>query len=105
MAIDQGTETLAVTSQERTWRVNIETAKGSDPVVTVYRESVKTGPDGAIIAKERVTDTQRSLSGIAAQQYTVGGKDYTTAEIATVISAIADTWREEDIAKAVAVPA
>jgi hypothetical protein len=39
MALDQGTVTVAVTSQERTWRVNIETPQGADPTITIQREN------------------------------------------------------------------
>lgn len=98
MAIDQGTETLAITTQERTWRINIETPKGGDAVVTVHREKVRTYPDGTVISREMVAEVRRSLSATAAQQITLGGNTYTVAEIAGVISAIADAWREEDIA-------
>jgi hypothetical protein len=101
MAIDQGTEVIALTSQERTWRINIETPKGGEPVVTVWRETVKTASDGSIISREGVgRPVERSLSAIAGQTYNVGGKTYTTAEIAGAIAVIADAWRQEDIAAA-----
>lgn len=97
MAINQGTETVEVTTQERTWRINIETAKGADPIVTAYREIIKTGPGGVIISKELVGSVERSLSAVAGQIFTIGGQSYTSAEIATVIAVIADIWREEDL--------
>jgi len=97
MAIDQGTETIAVNTQERTWRINIETQRGVDPVVTAFRETVRTGPDGEVISKEISGNTSRALSAVAAQAFTVAGKSYTSAEIAVVIAMIADTWRQEDI--------
>jgi hypothetical protein len=98
MAIDQGTETIAIKTQERTWRINIETPLGGDPVITSYRETVRTGPDGAVISREASVDTSRALSDVAAQAFKVGGNSYTTIEIAAVVAAIADTWRQEDIA-------
>lgn len=98
MAIDHGTVTIAVTSQERTWRINIETPQGADPVVTVYREVVKTAPDGSIISKETVGMVERSLTAVASQTFNVGDHKYTTAEVAGVIAAVADVWRQEDIA-------
>lgn len=100
MSIDQGTATIAVKTEERTWRVNIETAKDADPVVTVWREIVRTAPDGSVISKEPSGSVTRGLTAIAAQSYTIAGKSYTSAEIANVIAAIADTWRQEDIAAA-----
>lgn len=97
MAIDQGTETLAIKTEERTWHVTIETPKGGDPVVTVHREIVRTLPDGSVISKEPCGSVSRSLSATAKQAFKVGGQSYTTAEIAGVIAAVADVWREEDI--------
>lgn len=97
MALDQGTETLAITTQERSWRITIETPKGGDPTVTVHRETVRTAPDGTIISKEPCGQVSRSLSVTAAQTFKVGGNSYSVAEIAGVIAAIADAWRQEDI--------
>lgn len=31
MAINRGTKSITITTEERTWRVNIETALGADP--------------------------------------------------------------------------
>jgi hypothetical protein len=97
MAIDQGTATVAVTSQERTWRVNIETPLGADPSITIQREEVKTDPSGAVLSKNPNAVVSRGLSAIATEQFTVGSRTYTVAEIATVIAAIADQWRTEDL--------
>jgi hypothetical protein len=102
MALDQGTVTVAVTSQERTWRVSIETPRGVDPTIKVFREEVKTDANGIVISKTVGVRVSRGLSVTAAQSFTVAGKTYTTAEIAVVIAAIADAWRTEDIAAAAA---
>ncbi len=104
MAIDQGTETMIIASQERTWRVNIETAKGEDPVVTVWREVVRTAPDGSVISRESAGDFSRSLSEVAAETITVPGSSpaitLTMAQLAAAIAATADQWRLQDIAAA-----
>jgi hypothetical protein len=101
MAIDQGTATIAVDTQERTWRVNIETAKGADPVVTVWREVVKTAPDGSIVSKVQGAMVQRALSAVATQTIAVPGASppivLTMARLAETIAATADQWRQEDI--------
>jgi hypothetical protein len=102
MALALGTESVVVTSQERTWRINIETPLGGDPVVTIYRETVRTAVDGTLISRETAAGVSRSLSDVAAQSLSVAGNKYTTAEIAGVIAAIADTWRQEDIDAAAA---
>ena len=100
MAIDQGTATIAVTTSERTWRVNIETALGADPVVTVWRENVKKLADGSILAKEQAAIVTRSLSEVATQSITVPGTSIslTMAQVAALIAAAADAWREADLA-------
>jgi hypothetical protein len=105
MAIEQGTETVTVTSQERTWRVNIETAMGADPVVTAFRETIRTASDGSVISKEPAGSTERRLSAVETQSFTVNGKAYTGAEIADIIAAVADTWRQQDIAAVAEAPA
>ena len=103
MAIAQGTTTIAVTSEERTWRVNIETPKGADPVVTVYREEVKSAADGSIISKAPNAQTQRALSTVATetQPFTpaVAGQ-VSGAELSQFIADRADMWRKADLAAA-----
>lgn len=102
MAIEQGTETIAVTSQERTWRINIETAKGADPVVTAFREVVKTAADGSVISHEAASSAERKLSTVLKETITVPGTAtvLTMAQLAATIAATADQWRTEDIAAA-----
>ena len=101
MAIDQGTATLAVTTQERTWRVNIETQRLTDPVITAYRQVVRTAADSSIVSIENAPTTQRSASAIAAETQTFTPATVgvvTGAELASLIAARADMWREQDIA-------
>jgi hypothetical protein len=99
MAIDQGTETLTVKTQERTWRINIESAMDTDYVFTVHRETVKTDPAGIVVSKvSNAIVVTRGVGAIADQEYVVGGQTYTTQEIANVIAEMADTWRKEDLA-------
>jgi hypothetical protein len=107
MAISQGTATLAVTSQERTWRINIETARLADPVVTGYRQVVRTAADGSLIAIDNAPTTTRNLSAVATATlpFTPATAGVITgAEIATLIAAWIDAWRTADIAAAAATP-
>lgn len=97
MAIDKGTKTLDIKTEERTWRITIETPKGGDPTVTIHRETVRTAPDGSVISKEPGATVIRSLSRSAAQSFKIGEDVYDVAEIAGVIAAITDVWRQEDI--------
>lgn len=105
MAINQKTETITVKTEERTWCITIDTPKNSDPTVTIHREIVKTAPDGSITLREPSGIVKRSLSTTSSQKFKIGNESYTTAEIAGVIAAIADIWREEDIAKEAAAKA
>lgn len=108
MALAQGTATIAVTTQERTWRVEIETALGADPVVTVYRQTVKTDPSGNVLSIEMAPIARRALSAISAetQAFTpsVAGL-ITGGELAALIAARADVWRQADITAATGQPA
>ncbi|MDP1867011.1 MAG: hypothetical protein Q8L13_11810 [Bradyrhizobium sp.] len=96
---------MTVKAQERSWRINIETPLGADPVVTVFREVVRTASDGAVIARDPAGSFDRSLSASADQVFTVSGNKYTVGEIAVVIAAIADAWRQEDLDAAAAAAA
>lgn len=98
MAIDQGTETITLASEERTWRVNIETAKGGDPVVTVHRETVKSDSAG-VVSKAPAGTVTRSLSATSTQTVTIGAKTLSVAELAMAVALLADMWRAEDLSK------
>lgn len=107
MAIDQGTATLAVTSRERSWRINIETPKGADPVVTVFRQTVKTADAGSTVAIDAAPAAQRNLSAVATetQPFTPATPGVVTgAELATLVANRGDMWRMADIAAAVTPP-
>jgi hypothetical protein len=98
MAITQGTETVALTIEERTWRLEIFIEKGTDPTVRAHREVVKTDAAGNVVAKDPSAVVERQLSKVASQSFAIGGKTYTGAEIANVLAAVVDTWRQEDLA-------
>ncbi len=95
MAIDLGTSTVTLSSQERTWRINLETPLGQDPTITVYREDIKKDGNNAIVSQENAKMLSRNLSAVASEAHTVGDKTYTLAELATVIAAVADAWSQE----------
>lgn len=98
MAINRGTKNVALSSEERTWRINIETPKGGDPVVTIYREIVTSDADG-IISKTPSSTVMRSLSATAAQSVKVGSGTVTVGDVAALIADLADAWRNEDSQK------
>lgn len=101
MAIDQGTATLSIATQERSRRIIIDTMKGTDPIISVIREVVKTAPDGTIVATDPAPGAVRYLSHIMkeTQPFKPATDGVITAlELAQLIAARADMWREYDIA-------
>lgn len=100
MAIELGTETITVVSQERTYRVNIETALGSDPIVTAFREQVKTANDQTLMKHDTVM-VRRALSAVVTetQPFTPATVGVITAlELAGLIASRVDMWRSQDSA-------
>lgn len=79
MALDKGTETLTLATEEWTSVTLIETPKGGVPVATVHREIVRTLPDGTIHSKEPAGSFSIIL----------------TAEIAAKIEDMTDQWHAE----------
>lgn len=97
MAIDQGTETLSVMKSERTWRVEVFCERGEDPIVRAHRETITTTAAGELVGRERAGVTvERKLSAVAAEQ--INGMS--CAQLAAQIAAVADAWRQQDIAAA-----
>lgn len=98
MAIDQGTENLTLVKSERSWRVEIFCEHGADPLVRVHRETVGVA-GGQIVSRERAgVVVERQLSAVATEQ--INGMS--CAQLAAQISAVADAWRQQDIAAAAA---
>jgi hypothetical protein len=100
MAITISTETIAVTTEERTWRVNIETPRGEVPTVTVFREVVRTDAPGAVISRVQGATISRQADAVAEQSFTAAGITVTGAQLASLVAQAADQWRQEDIAAA-----
>lgn len=95
MAIDIGTESVALTVKERTWRVEIFCEVGNDPIIRAHREKVWLRPDGSIAQVDRnIHPVERSLAAIAKQDF---GGGMTGLKLAQTIADVADAWRREDI--------
>lgn len=111
MPIDKGTETLAVTTQERTWRINIEAPYKGTIEIQIYRELIKFDANSKVVSRELVTNVggasivRRLAAPVSGQSVTIGGKTVTFQQLAQVIEAFADMWRAEDIANPPANPA
>jgi hypothetical protein len=100
MALDIGSEDIGTLSiKERTTEIVIRTPLGADPHISVTREKVWIMPDGVTAVKrEGVRQVQRNASAILAQSFTAAGATVTGAQLAALIAAAADTWRQEDVA-------
>lgn len=97
MAITQGTETVALTTEERTWKVEIFCDKGTDPTVRVHRQLVKSDPSGAIVGIENNATVERRQSQVAESTFTAASTTVTGNQLAALISQAADQWRTEDL--------
>lgn len=86
MAIDKGTESVSLAVKERTWRVEIFTDFGADPVVQVHRERVWLRDDGSLYRRETLPAVTATLTQIAS--FDLGGID--GAEMALAISGAGD---------------
>lgn len=94
MAIDIGSESLTLTVKERTVRTEIFTEFDTDPIVRVHRERVWLNGDGSLHHKDpNWIVTQRTLSQVA----DVTVEDVTGAQLAVIIAAWADHFRQEDL--------
>lgn len=99
VAIEIGTEAVAVTTQERTWRINIETPSETVPAVTVYREVVKSDPSGVISKMQGITVT-RQANFVVGDNFSADGITVSGAQLAALIAQAADQWRQEDVGEA-----
>lgn len=95
MATNETTETVSVTSANRSWRFEIFTEKNTDYTVRVHRETIKTVSDVTLPGVRGVT-IDRSLAAVAGESYQVGPHTYTGAEVAALLAGIADIWATQD---------
>lgn len=97
MAKHIDSSSLTVTTERRTWRINIEAAKNASPVLTAHRELIRT-VDGEVIARDQSAGTvTRALSAVAAEKVTLqSGAVLTPAQIAEALVALIEAWEIED---------
>lgn len=98
MAIEQGTQTLAVTTEERTWKVEVFCEKGADPIVRIHRQLVRTNAAGEVLSVDNNATVERRQSEVGADSITATGVTVTGNQLAALVSAAADQWRTEDLA-------
>ncbi|MGB6080199.1 MAG: hypothetical protein WBF99_12145 [Xanthobacteraceae bacterium] len=98
MAIEQGAETVTLTVEERTWRVEIFCEKGEDPTIRAHRQTVRSGGSGSVLSVENGALVERRSSAIQGDTFTAAGVTITGAQLAGLIAQAADQWRSEDLA-------
>lgn len=83
---------------ERTWRVQVFTDRGIDPQIEFLRESVKTYPDGDVIATP-IGSVTRRLSTVAFTTLPGGTRTVRTiAELFALVAEVGHAWAAEDAA-------
>lgn len=96
MATDLGSETVTVTKSRRTWRINVETPRGQDYVLTAHRELVKQAGED-VISQTRETDVSRALSAVADQTVELSdGLEISPLQIAEALALFIERWDTED---------
>lgn len=69
MAIESGQETLTVTTIKRTFRVNLETPRGGDPMISIFREVWRLLADGTVLQQSQnfnpITVAAKDLADLA----------------------------------------
>lgn len=82
---------------ERTWRVQVFTDRGVDPRIEFLRESVKTYPDGDVVATP-IGSVERRLSTVASTTLPGGTRTVrTVAELFALVAEIGHAWAAEDV--------
>jgi hypothetical protein len=101
MSISLGSESVTLSKERRTWRVNLECALGTDYTITAFRELVQRVGDTVIAKNQNVGTISRALSAVIAEEVTLqSGKTLTPAEIAEGLAAFLEAWEVEDNAPA-----
>lgn len=90
MAIDLGSQTLSVTKQERTWRVECFCEDGTDYELVAHREVVTTDPNGVVISRERDKEVHRRVSQVVSQPDAL--------QLLQLMKDLCDRWAQEDAA-------
>lgn len=95
MATNQTTETLTLTTEERTWRVECFCEDGTDYQMVIHREKLSKDASGNVIQRDRSLPTvTRTVSQV------MGDKD--ALQMLGLIKAKSDGWAQEDAEKAAA---
>jgi hypothetical protein len=99
MAISMGIKTVTSTLEERTWRTEVFTEKGQDPVVRGHRELVGIDPAGNVDSRDRsIPPVEFTLSSVLTETITLAdGTVLTGAKMGEAISVWIDKKRQQVI--------
>lgn len=97
MAVTRTLTAVPVSEEERTWRANIETPRGGNYSIQVFRETVQKDAAGNVVAVVQSTVPVRRLaSAIAGESVTLANG--TVVPASTILSALPlffDRWATE----------
>ena len=103
MALSKAMERKAPTTvEERTWRANIETPRGGDYSIQVYRQISYLDEDGEVVGKTELNTTpvSRMAKDIVKESVTLpDGTEVPAALILAALPLFFDRWAEEDASK------
>lgn len=91
MSTPLGSETITVTKQERTWRVECFCEDGADYTMVAHREILSLAADGSVVASERGKTVRRSVSQVSTETDSM--------QMLGLVKAICDRWAAEDAAR------
>lgn len=100
MSTSLGTSVLTISSERRTWRVNIECPKGGDYTLTAHRELIRTADDAVISRDQSAGQVVRSLSAVAGtiSHECADGTVVAPEHIAEALTAFIEQWEASDLA-------
>jgi hypothetical protein len=96
MAIQEATQTVEVSTERRTSRIEIYSDKGAEPRLIADREIIKTS-EGAMLSKTRDGQVERGFSRVASESFTCAdGTVITVPQLAEVLAGLVDRWYQQD---------
>lgn len=99
MATTLSTEVLTVTSERRTWRIQIESSVGTVPTLTAHRELVKKVGADVLSKDQNAGVVNRSLAAVYSEEVICNdGTVVTPAHIAEALVQLIESWEIEDVA-------
>lgn len=97
MAVERPITNAPVVEEERTWRANIETPRGGNYSIQIFREVVQKDSEGNVVAVRQLTaPVHRMAAAIQTESVMVGGNVVPATLILAALPLFFDRWAEED---------